>query len=105
MADVAMEMATREAIWSACLGTTATAVAVELPDQVPQHLRLLRLKLFLNLFCRMCCNKHFSHICFQIRPQSPPVSTRTSIISDQISPAAVKIKSAIAQAEEVQVDE
>ncbi len=34
IADVALEMATREAIWSACLGTTATALNVELPPEV-----------------------------------------------------------------------
>ena len=34
MADVALEMATREAIWSACLGTTARALGTVLPEQV-----------------------------------------------------------------------
>ena len=44
MADVALEMATREAIWSACLGTTARALGTMLPEQVEFSVRFLTRK-------------------------------------------------------------
>ena len=107
MADVALEMATREAIWSACLGTTATAMGTQLPEQVTFELYNATIAHDTSTcVAALRCNKHYANKVnvLQIKTPSPLSSGRSSKVSARSSAAVAKIESVVAQAEEIKVN-